>query len=63
MSTAREVLMEICLLLLPVAVLLALGWTQFPAMTAVFVVYLAAFGIRAAYRMAKRSDVTSLRNV
>jgi uncharacterized membrane protein len=38
--------MEICLLLLPIAVLLSLGWTHFPAMTALFVVYIVAFGIR-----------------
>jgi hypothetical protein len=37
--------MEICLLLLPIAVLLSLGWTMFPIMTALFVVYLLAFGV------------------
>jgi hypothetical protein len=46
--------MEICLLLLPVGVMLSLGWTHFPAMTVLFVGYLAAFGLRSAWRATAR---------
>jgi hypothetical protein len=42
---SREVLMETLLLLLPVAVLLGLGWTNFPVLTGVFLVYTAAFAV------------------
>lgn len=42
--------MELVLLLLPIGVMLSLGWTHFPAMTLLFLAYLAAFGVREGYR-------------
>jgi hypothetical protein len=51
--------MEIFLLLLPVVVLLSLGWTHFPAMTFLFVGYLAAFGVRALLKAGKKEAATS----
>jgi hypothetical protein len=42
--------MELVLLLLPIAVMLTLGWTHFPAMTFLFVAYIAAFGLREGLR-------------
>jgi hypothetical protein len=51
--------MEICLLLLPIAVLLALGWTHFPAMTILFLGYLMAFGLRFAVRTVRKGATVS----
>jgi hypothetical protein len=38
--------MELCLLLLPLGVLLAVGWTGFPVVTALFVGLMIAYGVR-----------------
>jgi hypothetical protein len=38
--------MEICLLLLPLGVLLAVGWTGFPVVTALFVGLMTAYLVR-----------------
>jgi hypothetical protein len=51
-SYDQEAFMELSLLLLPIAVLFALGWTHFPAITCVFVLYLGSFVVRWAYRSA-----------
>jgi hypothetical protein len=38
--------MELCLLLLPLGVLLAIGWTGFPIMTTLFVGLMVAYTVR-----------------
>jgi hypothetical protein len=52
--------MDLCLLLLPLGVLLAVGWTGFPVMTALFVGLMVAYAVRFAH-LASRERARSSR--